>query len=82
MKMSAFVGQTNGQVDSNNMYNTAGEILVINGGTTMGNDTSNMDSDYENIFGATGREVKTDAQRHKRHQRWHLPDEVITTFKK
>jgi len=74
MQMSAFVGQTNGQVDSNNMYNRAGEILANNGGTTTGNDTSNMQSDYENIFGPAGRDIKTDTQRHKRHQRWHLPD--------
>ena len=29
---------------------------------------------YEAIFGPAGRDVKTDSQRHKRHQRWHLPD--------
>jgi hypothetical protein len=29
---------------------------------------------YEAIFGPAGRDVKQDLQRHKRHQRWHLPD--------
>ena len=29
---------------------------------------------YEAIFGPSGRDVKQDSQRHKRHQRWHLPD--------
>ena len=31
-------------------------------------------NDYEDLFGPAGREVKQDPQRHKRHQRWHLPD--------
>lgn len=30
--------------------------------------------DWENIFGPSGRDVKLDLQRHKRHSRWHLPD--------
>lgn len=29
---------------------------------------------YEAIFGPAGRDIKIDSQRHKRHQRWHLPD--------
>ena len=29
---------------------------------------------YENIFGPVARDIKQDSQRHKRHQRWHLPD--------
>lgn len=29
---------------------------------------------YENIFGPAARDIKLDTQRHKRHQRWHLPD--------
>jgi hypothetical protein len=29
---------------------------------------------YENIFGPAARDIKFDAQRNKRHQRWHLPD--------
>ena len=29
---------------------------------------------YENIFGPAARDIKTDNQRNKRHQRWHLPD--------
>jgi len=30
--------------------------------------------DYENIFGPSARDIKTDLQRFKRHGRWHLPD--------
>ncbi|KAJ1469886.1 hypothetical protein T484DRAFT_1850123 [Baffinella frigidus] len=30
--------------------------------------------DFENLFGPAGRDVVQDTQRHKRHQRWHLPD--------
>jgi hypothetical protein len=29
---------------------------------------------YENIFGPSARDIKTDMQRFKRHGRWHLPD--------
>ena len=29
---------------------------------------------YEAIFGPAGRDIKIDSQRHKRHQRLHLPD--------
>jgi hypothetical protein len=55
-------------------YLTAGGVGATNGGTTMGGDTGEMIGDYENIFGPAGRDIKTDTQRHKRHQRWHLPD--------
>ena len=40
----------------------------------MANDPQTMMSNYENIFGPAVREIKWDEQRHKRHQRWHLPD--------
>jgi len=40
----------------------------------MGTSTSPSQSDFENLFGPAGREVKQDESRHKRHQRWHLPD--------
>jgi hypothetical protein len=44
------------------------------GGTVFANDPQSMMSNYENIFGPAVREIKWDEQRHKRHQRWHLPD--------
>jgi hypothetical protein len=31
-------------------------------------------ADYESIFGPSARDIKEDPMRHKRHQRWHLPD--------
>ena len=44
------------------------------GGTYTGVSTQPLENDWENIFGPAGRDVKVDNQRHKRHQRWHLPD--------
>ena len=44
------------------------------GGTYTGQSNQPLESDWENIFGPAGRDVKSDNQRHKRHQRWHLPD--------
>jgi hypothetical protein len=44
------------------------------GGFTMTGGKDPMQSDYESIFGPSGRDIKRDEQRSKRHQRWHLPD--------
>lgn len=44
------------------------------GGTYSGNSQQPTLDQYESIFGPAGRDVKVDSQRHKRHQRWHLPD--------
>ena len=44
------------------------------GGTYSGVDTETMAAQYENVFGPAARDIKWDTQRHKRHQRWHLPD--------
>ncbi|KAJ1465882.1 hypothetical protein T484DRAFT_1757105 [Baffinella frigidus] len=44
------------------------------GGTYMGAGQQPSTEDFEDLFGPAGREVKQDPQRHKRHQRWHLPD--------
>ena len=49
------------------------------GGTVMANDPHSMMSNYENIFGPAVRDIKWDEQRHKRHQRWHLPDALKGT---
>ena len=44
------------------------------GGTVRANEPNSMMANYENIFGPAVRDIKWDEQRHKRHQRWHLPD--------
>ncbi|KAJ1482400.1 hypothetical protein T484DRAFT_1747615 [Baffinella frigidus] len=44
------------------------------GGAFMGTSTTPTQNDFENLFGPAGRDVRLDEQRHKRHQRWHLPD--------
>jgi hypothetical protein len=49
------------------------------GGTVMANEPYSMMSNYENIFGPAVRDIKWDEQRHKRHQRWHLPDDLKGT---
>ena len=51
-----------------------GNAGIHGGGTYTGNSLEPQLGDWENIFGPAGRDVKTDQQRHKRHQRWHLPD--------
>ena len=44
------------------------------GGTyTGGSGNDPTVEDWENIFGPASRDIKVDNQRHKRHQRWHLP---------
>ncbi|KAJ1471151.1 hypothetical protein T484DRAFT_1845253 [Baffinella frigidus] len=44
------------------------------GGAFMGTSTTPTQNDFEGLFGPAGRDVRLDEQRHKRHQRWHLPD--------
>ena len=51
-----------------------GNAGMHGGGTYTGNSLEPQIGDWENIFGPAGRDVKSDQQRHKRHQRWHLPD--------
>lgn len=45
-----------------------------NPGTYTGTGDQPTLEQYEAIFGPAGRDIKIDSQRHKRHQRWHLPD--------
>ena len=49
------------------------------GGTVLPSDPQTMMANYENIFGPAVRDIKWDEQRHKRHQRWHLPDALKGT---
>jgi len=46
------------------------------GETYTSTDSNNLQTQYEAIFGPAGRDIKIDPQRHKRHQRWHLPDNL------
>ena len=55
-------------------YLLTGDPGYKGGGTTNSGDTQAMMSGYENVFGPAARDIKWDNQRHKRHQRWHLPD--------
>jgi hypothetical protein len=53
-----------------------GNAGPLGGGTYTGTSLEPLQADWENIFGPAGRDVKLDHQRHKRHQRWHLPDSL------
>lgn len=46
------------------------------GNTAISTDLNMMRSNYENIFGPSARDIRFDSQRNKRHQRWHLPDQL------
>ena len=48
----------------------------FSGNTYNGTDSQRLIDSYEAIFGPAGRDIKYDPQRHKRHQRWHLPDNL------
>jgi hypothetical protein len=55
-------------------YLASGDPGMAGGGTVTDVSTRDQMTAYENIFGPAARDVKFDAQRNKRHQRWHLPD--------
>ena len=55
-------------------YLTSGDPGMKGGGTLASVETGPSLEQYENIFGPVARDIKQDSQRHKRHQRWHLPD--------
>jgi len=77
VNMSAGVDEGQPHADRsavNPAYLLSGDIGYNGGGTTNSGDPSAMMANYENVFGPAAREIKWDAQRHKRHQRWHLPD--------
>ena len=56
------------------VYLGTGDPGQTGGNTVWSHDTESMMQAYENIFGPAARDIKLDTQRHKRHQRWHLPD--------
>lgn len=69
------VGQKHSDRESGHpMYMQSGDMGMNVGGTGTGHESERMMAMYENIFGPAGRDIKIDSQRHKRHQRWHLPD--------
>jgi hypothetical protein len=49
----------------------------LGGGTYTNTSSDPTVQDWENIFGPAARDIKPDYQRHKRHQRWHLPDALV-----
>ena len=55
-------------------YLGTGDPGFTSGQTVGTSEPMQMQSQYENIFGPAVRDIKWDEQRHKRHQRWHLPD--------
>ena len=67
-------GQRSNAVGFNTSYLPDGEGARHGGGTYTGQATEPTIQDYENFFGPSARDIKTDLQRFKRHGRWHLPD--------
>lgn len=67
-------GQRSNAVGFNTAYLPDGEGSRHGGGTYSGQATEPTIQDYENFFGPSARDIKTDLQRFKRHGRWHLPD--------
>jgi hypothetical protein len=67
-------GQRSNAVGFNTAYLPDGEGSRHGGGTYTGQATEPTIQDYENFFGPSARDIKTDLQRFKRHGRWHLPD--------
>ena len=66
--------QRSNAVGFNTSYLPDGEGARHGGGTYTGQATEPTIQDYENFFGPSARDIKTDLQRFKRHGRWHLPD--------
>ena len=76
-------GNSNEVSGANSYARTARDSMVPNdasgnfsGQTYSGTDSQRLIDSYEAIFGPAGRDIKHDPQRHKRHQRWHLPDNL------
>lgn len=66
--------QRSNAVGANTSYLPSGDTGRDGGGTYTGQATEPTIQDYENFFGPSARDIKTDLQRFKRHGRWHLPD--------
>jgi hypothetical protein len=79
----SFAGNSNEVSGHSQAARTSRDSMIANDptGNFSGNTYRNTDSErlidsYESIFGPAGRDIKNDPQRHKRHQRWHLPDNL------
>lgn len=57
-------------------YLASANMGMNGGGTVQDMSTNAQMTAYENIFGPAARDIKFDTQRNKRHQRWHLPDNL------
>ena len=66
-------GATRLSRDAQFNHNASGNVQ---GDTYSTNDTQQLMTQYEALFGPAGRDIKFDSQRNKRHQRWHLPDSL------
>ena len=56
-------------------YGNLATLDNYHGGGLYNNSKANPSiEDYENIFGPAARDIKEDSDRHRRRQRWHLPD--------
>jgi hypothetical protein len=51
-----------------------GDPGTLGGQTLISTSMAPTIQDYENIFGPAARDIKQDPERHRRRQRWHLPD--------
>ena len=76
-------GNSNEVSGPNSYARTARDSMVasdpsgnLSGATYNYTDSQRLLDSYESIFGPAGRDIKQDPQRHKRHQRWHLPDNL------
>ena len=81
--VTAASGNSNQVSGGTNAQRTGGDPWVnqdgagnFSGNTYNGTDSQRLIDSYEAIFGPAGRDIKYDPQRHKRHQRWHLPDNL------
>jgi hypothetical protein len=81
--MSEFAGNSSEVSGHSTAARTSRDSMIANdptgnfsGQTYKNNDSQRLVDSYEAIFGPAGRDIKHDPQRHKRHQRWHLPDNL------
>ena len=79
----SFAGNSNEVSGHSQAARTSRDSMVANdptgnfsGNTYRSTDSERLIDSYEAIFGPAGRDIKHDPQRHKRHQRWHLPDNL------
>jgi len=72
--MGSDQGQRSNAVGSNPAYLPDADPGRHGGNTYTGAGIEPTIQDYENFFGPSARDIKTDPQRFKRHGRWHLPD--------